>query len=66
MGNCKLRLSFTHHVNHLDPTQDRPSGCHRLKPEHRSNPSLDGAMVLLDTIVKITALPDPDRLQIAS
>jgi hypothetical protein len=61
-----LRLPFAHHVNHLDPTQDRPSGCHRLKPEHRSDPSLDGAMILFNAVVQVSTSPDPDRLQVAS
>jgi hypothetical protein len=61
-----LRLSFAHPVNHLDPTQDRPSGCHRLKPEHRSDPSLDGTMILFDAIVQVGISPDPDRLQLPS
>jgi hypothetical protein len=59
------RLSLAHHVNHLDPTQDCPSGCHRLKSEHRPDPSLDGAMILFDAIVQVSTLPDPDRLQFA-
>jgi hypothetical protein len=33
-----LRLLFTHHVNHLHPAQNCPSGCHRLEPKHRPNP----------------------------
>jgi hypothetical protein len=61
-----LRLSFPYHVNHLDATQDRPSGCHRLESEHRSNPPLNSAMILLDAVIQVTALPDPNRLQFAS
>ena len=59
-----IRLSFAHHVNHLDPTQDRPSGCHRLEPGR--NPPLDGAVVLFDAIVQICILPYPDRRQLAT
>ena len=61
-----FRLLLAHHVNHLDPTQDRPSGCHRLKPEHRSDPSLDGTIILFDAIVQVSTSPDPDRLQLLS
>jgi hypothetical protein len=60
-----LRLSFAHHVDHLDPAQNCPSGRHRLEPEHRSNPPSDGAMILFDTMIQIRTLPDPDRLQFA-
>ena len=59
-------LSFSHHVNHLDPTQDYPRGRHRLEPEHRPHSPLDGTMVLLDAIIEVGTLPDPDRLQLAS
>src|SRR5687768_9082379 len=58
-----LCLSLAHHVNHLNPTQDHPSGCHRLEPEHGPDPSLDGAVILLDAIIQIGTLPDPDWLQ---
>ncbi len=60
-----LRLPFAHHVNHFDPAQDRPSRCHRLQPEHRTNSALDGTMILLDPIIEIGALSDPDRLHLA-
>jgi hypothetical protein len=46
------RLSFAHHVNHLDLTQDRPSGCHRLKSEHWLDLSLDRAMILLEAVLR--------------
>jgi hypothetical protein len=60
-----LPLLFAHHVNHLNPAQDRPSGRHRLEPEHRSNAPLDGAMILFNAIVEVGTLPDLDRLQFA-
>jgi hypothetical protein len=67
--SCELRAYFAcpfpHHVNHLDAAQDRPSGRDRLEPKHWSNPALDGPMILLDAIVQVGTLPDPDRLQIA-
>ena len=60
------RLLLAHHVNHLDPTQDHTGSGHRLKTEHGSDPPLDGAMVLLDTIIEVGALPDANGLQITS
>jgi hypothetical protein len=59
-----LRLSFAHHVHHLDPAQDCPGAVYGLEPEHRPNPPLDGTMILLNAIVEISALSDPDRLQL--
>ena len=61
-----FRLSFPHHVNHLDAAQDRPRGRYRLEPEHRSNAPLDGAMILLDAIIEVGTLPDLDWFQLAS
>jgi hypothetical protein len=52
-------------VNQLNPTYDRPSGRHRLEPEHRPDPPFDGTVILLDAIVQVGTLPDPDRLQFA-
>ena len=60
-----LRLSFAHHVHHLDATQDRASGFCRLESEHRSDPSFDGTMILFDPIVEVGTLPDLHRLQFA-
>jgi hypothetical protein len=39
-----LRLSFPHHVNHLDPTQDHTSAVHRLETKDQANAPLDGPM----------------------
>lgn len=62
----EARLPFTHHVEHLDSTYDRPSGCRRLKGEHRSDSSFEGTVILFDAIVWVGTLPDPDWLQFAS
>ncbi len=53
-----LRLPLPHHVNHLNSAQDCPSAVHGLEAEHRANPSFDGTMILLDTIVEELTLPD--------
>ena len=58
-----LRLSFAHHVNHLDPTEDHTSAAHRLETKHRSHTAFDGAVILLDAVVEVLTLPDPDRLE---
>ncbi len=60
-----LRLLLTHHVDHLNPTQDRTSTVHCLEPEHRSDSPLDGSMILLNAIIKVGTLPDADRLQLS-
>jgi hypothetical protein len=61
-----FRLSFAHHVDHLDTAQDRTSAVHGLEPEHRPHPSLNGPMILLNPIVQVAALANPDLLQFAS
>jgi hypothetical protein len=60
-----LRLSFAHHVNHFDPAQDHTSAVQRLEPEHWPDPPLGRPMILLDPVVQIAALVDPDRFQLA-
>ncbi len=61
-----LRLSFAHHVDHLDAAQDGASAIHGLEPHHRANPPLDGPMILFDPIVEVTTVPDADRLALPS
>jgi hypothetical protein len=36
-----------------------------LEPKHRPNPALDSAMILLDPVVEVSTLLDPDRFQLA-
>jgi len=60
-----LRLPFARHVNHLDADRDYPSGYHRLKSKPRPCPPLDGPMILLNAIVEIGALSNPDRPHLA-
>jgi hypothetical protein len=59
-----LRLSFPHHVDHFNPTQDHAGAVQRLESEHRPDPPLDRPMILLDTIVQVGTLPDANRLLI--
>ena len=61
-----LRLSFPHHVDQLDATQNYTCTRNRLKAEHGSDPPLVGAVVLLDTIIQVGTSPDVDRLQMVS
>jgi hypothetical protein len=58
-----LRLSFPHHMNHLNTAQDHSSTGHRLEAEHRPDPPLDSPMILLDPVVETGTLPDSDRIQ---
>ena len=58
-----VRLLFAHHVDHLDPAEDHTGGVDRLEPEHRSDPPLDSPMILLNSIIQVAALPDPDWLE---
>jgi hypothetical protein len=43
-----LRLSFAHHVNHLDPTQDHVGTVSGLESKQRSHAAFDVAVILLD------------------
>jgi hypothetical protein len=61
-----LRLLFAHHVDHLDATQDHPDTVSGLEAGHRSHAAFDRAVILLNEVVEILALPDPDRLRLAS
>jgi hypothetical protein len=61
-----FRLLFAHHVNQLDATQDHPGTVSRLEAEHRTHAAFDGAVILLDAVIEILTLPDPDRLEPAS
>ncbi len=61
-----LRLLFAHHVDHLDPTQDRTGAGDRLKAEHWPHSPLNSAMILFNAVIAVGTLPDPDRPQFAS
>jgi hypothetical protein len=61
-----LRLLFAHHMDHLDAAEDRPWAINGLEPEHQPHPSLDGPMILLNPIVQVAALANPDRRQLPS
>jgi hypothetical protein len=45
------RLSFAHHVDHLDTGQDDRCGRLRLETQHRPDPALDAPVILLDAVV---------------
>jgi hypothetical protein len=46
-------------VHHLDSSQDRPSGRHRLAPEYRPNSALDSPMILLDSVIEVGPAQKP-------
>lgn len=50
------RLSFAHHVDHLDTGQHNGRGRLRLEAEHGPDAALDAPMILLNTIVQVLAL----------
>lgn len=37
-----------------------------LEAEHRTHTAFDGAVILLNAVIEVLALPDPDRLEAAS
>jgi hypothetical protein len=55
-----LRLLLAHHVHYLDAAEDYTGSGHGLDPEHGSHPPLDRPMILLNSIIQVAALPDPD------
>jgi hypothetical protein len=59
-----FRLSFADHVDHLDPAENRASTIYGLEPEYRSHSALDAPMVLFDTIIQVSDLSYPDRLEL--
>jgi hypothetical protein len=61
-----LRLLFAHHGDQLDPTKDHAGTGDGLKAEHRPDAPFDGSMILLNPIIQVGALSDPNWLQFAS
>ena len=61
-----FRLLFTHHVDQLDAFQDHSGTVSRLEAEHWTYAAFDGTVILLNAVVEILTLPDPDRFQLAS
>lgn len=59
----KPRLSFAHHMNHLDARQDNFGSYRWLEAEYGPEAAVDAPMILFDAIVEIPALVDSDRLQ---
>jgi hypothetical protein len=61
-----FRLSFSHHVHHFDAAQHSASAIHGLEPHHRTNPPLDGSMILLNPIIEVGTLPEADWREFSS
>jgi hypothetical protein len=57
-----LRLPFAHHVDHLDAAQNDTSAHGRLEAKHWPDAPLDGAMILLNTIIEVGTLADANGL----
>jgi hypothetical protein len=43
--------------------QDHAGAGNGLEAEHRTHAPFDGTVILLDTVVEVLTLPDPDRLE---
>jgi len=50
-------------VNHFNAAQDSCCAGDRFDAEHRPDPALDSAMVLLNPVIEVLALLDAERLQ---
>ena len=62
----KPRLSFAHHMDHLNPALGGRGASRRFEAEHPTDPALDTLVILLDPVVEIRALPCADRVQRSS
>jgi hypothetical protein len=58
-----FRLLFAHHMDQLDATQDHAGTVNGLEAENWTHAAFDGAVILLDALVEVLTLPDPDRLE---
>jgi hypothetical protein len=58
-----FRLLFTHHMDQLDPVEDHAGTVSGLEAEHWTHAAFDGAVILLDAVIEVLTLPDPDRLE---
>jgi hypothetical protein len=53
-------------MDQLDATEDHAGAVNGLEAEHRTHTALDGAVILLDAVIEVLTLPDPDRLELTS
>ena len=61
MGSMStLHLPFRDHMHYLNAGQKDPGTAKSLEPQHGPRASLDRTMVLLDQVIKICGLADPD------
>jgi hypothetical protein len=58
-----FRLLLAYDIDQLDPTQDHASAINGLEAEHRTHAAFDSAVVLLNGVIEVLTLPDPDRLE---
>ena len=61
-----FRLLFTHRMDQLAAAQHHAGAVGGLKAEHRTYAAFDEAVILLDTIVEVATLPNPNRLELTS
>jgi hypothetical protein len=54
-------LAFANHMHQFDAGQDRAGRSKRLETEHRPRDAFDRAVILLDNVVEVFDLPNPDR-----
>lgn len=58
-----FRLLFAQHMDQLDATQDHAGTVNGFEAEHRPHAAFDGTVILLDAVVEVLTLSDPDRLE---
>jgi hypothetical protein len=56
-----VHLAFDDHVHEFDATRNDARTTKALEAQHRSGATLDGTVVLLDDVVQVLLLTDPDR-----
>ena len=61
-GFGPVELAFLDHVHRLDASQDGTCAVERFEAQHRPHDPLDGPVVLLDEVVDVLRLAQPDVL----
>jgi len=59
-GFGPVELAFLDHVHRLDASQDGTCAVERFEAQHRPHDPLDGPVVLLDEVVDVLRLAQPD------
>jgi hypothetical protein len=62
VSSHRVELPFVHHRHELDPDQNTPRIVEGLETEHRLDPCLYSAMVLLNDVIEVLTGTNLDRV----